>query len=239
MGKARVTPLKPVTIPRLELTAATVAVIKKINQIIHEELEFDIQETFYWTDSTLVLQYINNKARRFKTFIANRIAVIHDNSRPSQWRWVESSSNSADHASRGIRPSDADKVNQWLNGPSFLWQEKEYWPKCPIGLQTKESDLELRKEVQVHEIQASTSQDPLDVFFKRYSTWYRLQKSVAWLLRFLCYLHCRCARSQRPSAAGQDETDSLKISTGPLTVQEINVATKKLIMFIQRQAFLK
>ncbi|KAK3724598.1 hypothetical protein QZH41_001749 [Actinostola sp. cb2023] len=58
-------------------------------------------------------QYINNEARRFKTFIANRIAVIHDNSRPSQWRWVESSSNSADHASRVLLTTQAGTPTQY------------------------------------------------------------------------------------------------------------------------------
>ena len=56
MGKARVTPLKPVTIPRLELTAALVSV--RVSASLREELEYDqITEVFY-TDSQVVLGYI-------------------------------------------------------------------------------------------------------------------------------------------------------------------------------------
>ena len=71
MGKSRVTPLKPVTIPRLELTAAIVS--SKISCMLQKEVEYaQIQETF-WTDSKMVLGYINNDARRFHVFVGNRV----------------------------------------------------------------------------------------------------------------------------------------------------------------------
>ena len=86
LGKARVPPLKTVTMPRLELTAATVAV--KIFKQIREELTFPIHEVAFWTDFTTVLQYIKNSHTRFQTFTANRLATIHDLSSPSQWRYL-------------------------------------------------------------------------------------------------------------------------------------------------------
>ena len=45
LGKSRVTPLKVVSIPRLELTAAVVAV--KSNCLIRNELEYPIHDTTY------------------------------------------------------------------------------------------------------------------------------------------------------------------------------------------------
>ena len=63
LGKSRVTPLKVVSIPRLELTAAVVAV--KSNCLIRNELEYPIHDTTYWTDSTVVLQNIRNESSRF------------------------------------------------------------------------------------------------------------------------------------------------------------------------------
>ena len=74
LGKARVTPLKPVMIPRLELTAALVSV--KASQTLQEELEYDKVDEFFWTDSKVVLGYINNDAHRFHTFVANRVQQI-------------------------------------------------------------------------------------------------------------------------------------------------------------------
>lgn len=86
MGKARVTPKNSVSIPRLELAAATVSV--KIADILKEELEYDRIEDHYWTDSKVVLGFINNESRRFHTYVANPVQVIQDTD-PSQWHYIE------------------------------------------------------------------------------------------------------------------------------------------------------
>ncbi|MCG8033352.1 MAG: hypothetical protein JAZ03_14395, partial [Candidatus Thiodiazotropha taylori] len=69
MGKSRVTPLKPITIPRLELSAALLSV--KIGSSLEQELDFKglSLSHFYWTDSKVVLGYLSNEARRFHVFI--------------------------------------------------------------------------------------------------------------------------------------------------------------------------
>ena len=76
MGKSRVAPLKPVTIPRLELTAAVVA--SKIGCVLRKELECKGVKETYWTDSKTVLGYINNDARRFHVFVGNRVNSRQD-----------------------------------------------------------------------------------------------------------------------------------------------------------------
>lgn len=74
MGKARVAPLKPATIPRMELTAATMA--SRMDTIWRKELQMELADSMFWTDSTSVLKYINNKTTRFRTFVANRVSEI-------------------------------------------------------------------------------------------------------------------------------------------------------------------
>ncbi|XP_071948772.1 uncharacterized protein [Antedon mediterranea] len=73
-GKARVAPIKKVTIPRMELTAATMSV--KICAVVLRELDIKLHQTFYWTDSTSVLRYIANESSRFHTFVSNRVTII-------------------------------------------------------------------------------------------------------------------------------------------------------------------
>ena len=108
-----------VSIPRLELAAAVVPV--KLNCQIRNELEYPIYDVIYWTDSIVVLQYIRNESRRFHTFVANRIAMIHDESTPRQWRHVDTCVNPAGIASRGAKGSELHTLELWLHGPKFLW----------------------------------------------------------------------------------------------------------------------
>lgn len=63
LGKAREAPLKPVTIPRVEFTAAVLAI--RIDKMVKAELQLDLQDSCFWTDSNTVLKYINNENRRF------------------------------------------------------------------------------------------------------------------------------------------------------------------------------
>lgn len=60
MARARVAPLKTPTIPRLELTAAAVAV--KMDRL----LELELDDAVFWSDSTAVLKYLHSETARFK-----------------------------------------------------------------------------------------------------------------------------------------------------------------------------
>ena len=102
-AKARVAPLKQLTIPRLELTAATVAV--RVDTQLRAELTIPLEDSQYWTDSTSVLGYIKNEKTRFKTFVANRVGKIHECSESTQWHYVPSQLNPADITSRGLDAS--------------------------------------------------------------------------------------------------------------------------------------
>ena len=46
--------------------------------MILKEIDVPISSSFFWTDSKITLQYINNEFRRFKTYVANRVSEIRD-----------------------------------------------------------------------------------------------------------------------------------------------------------------
>ena len=79
IGKARVAPVKTMTIPRLELTAATVSV--RVVEMIARELDEPVNSRHFWTDSTTVLKYICNEKKRFQVFVADREPCSEDTSR--------------------------------------------------------------------------------------------------------------------------------------------------------------
>ena len=84
MGKSRVVPKDAPSIPRLELTATKVAT--KVGYLLYKELQINDVKEFYWTDSQVVLSYLNNERKRFHTFVANRVKVICDHTDVEQWR---------------------------------------------------------------------------------------------------------------------------------------------------------
>lgn len=142
LGKARVTPLKAVTIPRLELTAAVLAT--KVDAMLKEELNIQLEDSVFWTDSTAVLKYLNNQDKRFHTFVANRIATIRETVEPSQWRHVSSKDNPADDASRGMKIGDFLKNSRWLEGPAFLWSNEEHWLMDTLNVTIDSDDAEVK-----------------------------------------------------------------------------------------------
>ncbi len=117
LGKARVAPLKQTTIPRLELTAAVLAV--RVDKMLKRELQLDLHPSVFWTDSTTVLKYIGNETRRFHTFVANRVAVIRNETDVAQWRHIGTKLNPADEASRGLSAEEFLACERWLKDQNF------------------------------------------------------------------------------------------------------------------------
>ena len=70
-GNSRVASLKFVSVPHLELMAATLPLKK--SKLILEELQYSIDKEYFCTNSQVVLQYLQNESKRFKVFVENRI----------------------------------------------------------------------------------------------------------------------------------------------------------------------
>ena len=182
MAKSRAAPLQYVSVPRLELQAATITV--RAHAMILKEIDLNISLTFFSTDSKITLQYINNESRRFKTYVANRVSEIRDVSKPSQWRPCPGSLNPADDASRGLSVHQLLSSERWFNGPAFLSEPEEKWPQTDFG-ELPDDDLEVKQEKAIFTLTVSGKLHELLV---RYSSLTVLQKREAWLLKFKAYL---------------------------------------------------
>ncbi|EFN66837.1 hypothetical protein EAG_09696, partial [Camponotus floridanus] len=95
-ARSRVSPIERITIPRLELLAATIGVRLRS---IKEAGDFE-EEVFFWSDSNTVMSWIR-KDKLWNTFVENRVREIRSLSDPNKWRHVPGSMNLADLSSRG------------------------------------------------------------------------------------------------------------------------------------------
>ena len=119
IAKSKVAPIKTVTVPRMELQAAVLAA--NLSEVLHRELNLTVDQEYYWSDSRVVLGYINNESKKFHTFVANRVQKIHDKTQSECWNHIPSEENPADIASRGLYVNDLMSSN-WFNGPERLRQ---------------------------------------------------------------------------------------------------------------------
>ena len=125
-GKCRVAPIQHLSIPRLELQAAVMAVRLKEQTV--KENETKIHSCNFWTDSTTVLQWTHSSHRKQQVFVANREAEILDTTNVSQWNHVSGINNPADIGTRAINVDEL-KRSEWLTGPAWLKQGKNEWPE--------------------------------------------------------------------------------------------------------------
>ena len=164
MGKTRNAPIREWTIPRLELQAAVLAA--RMSKTILKELDFQVHETYFWSDSMTSLQYIKNETRRFQTFVANRVSEIHETTSPEQWHHIPGVMNPADEGSRGVSAEYFQADCRWWTGPEFLWQPEHTWPSMSVR-EVQDDDKELRKSSNVL---LSVNMSQVDLLLQRLSS---------------------------------------------------------------------
>jgi len=218
MGKTCLAPLKAATVPRLELQAATLAT--RQDQFLRRELDIELSESTFWSDSTAVLLSINNTSKRFPTFVANRLSKIEAASRPGQWKYVPTNVNPADEGSRGSNAREFVSRSRWLKAPKFLWEKADSWPESAVDmppLPTEYDEVKV-KPVFVQSIDSTSLSERLMAY---YSSWLKLRNAVAWFHRFAEFLRSH----NRPHCCGS------------LTCDDLSGNETAILRFVQQQTF--
>lgn len=216
-SKTRVSPLKVLTIPRLELSGALL--LARLFERVKSSLPIAFNNIYLWCDSTIVLSWIKSESRNWKVFVANRISEIQKLTCKSNWNHVKSADNPADLLTRGVSPKSFKNSKLWFNGPHWLQQSSSYWPNEPMDFipTCKEYENELRNKGMTL---VAISNESFDLINK-FSTLTKLTRVTAYCLRF--------------SSNSGNARDNRK--TGPITVKELNDALQVLIKISQRGSF--
>lgn len=218
-AKTKVAPKQPMSIPRLELQAATLGT-RIANSIIAAHT-IKVDRRVFWSDSKTVIYWIRSDHRRYRQFVAFRIGEILESSKEMEWRWIPTKMNVADEATKWQHTPSFDPTARWFQGPNFLLQSEIDWPE--------EAKLEPAAESMV-EVRANYTHRaaPLPLYglaagADRCYNWYRVLRVQAYVNRYIQNLKAKIHLCSS--------------IVGPVTQEEYALAETAVILQTQLDAF--
>lgn len=126
------------------------------------------------------MSWIHGCDKRLNQFVAFRVGEIRSSTNINSWRLIASEQNVADEATKYVNTPKLRANSRWFRGPSFLYQPEFEWPgqRRP----TVDQALEENYVVTYHQL----TEPLIDV--TRFSSWLKLLRTTAYVLRFVKYL---------------------------------------------------
>lgn len=225
VSRNRVAPIKPTTIPRLELCGALLGA--RLCTRVQESLTIPISKCRFWCDSTIVLGWLSTPSNQLKPFVRNRVNEIQESTCGHTWSYVPSKDNPADLVSRGLRADIIKETPLWWSGPSFLLHNESEWPTMP---NTEKHDL---PEVvthfninsndhshNVHHTDVTSHSSFIHNLLLKYSSLTKIQRIFTYIQRFIYNL--------------KHKNNKL---CGNLSLLELENSLNAIIKFSQQQMF--
>ncbi|XP_049287301.1 uncharacterized protein LOC125765857 [Anopheles funestus] len=202
---------KAITTPRAELLAALLLarmVVKFLNAT-----ELQIESVHLWSDSKIVLSWLNKSPELLQTYVSNRVREIQQLDQSFHWHYISTYENPADLISRGVTPKKLISSTMW-------------WRPWPLQVITKNADELEIPDNELPEMRSGmtlTMTVPFERFamFERLSSFTKMVRSMAYLVRFARFIKSR-------------KTELVK---GRLTAIEMRTATYVIVRMVQREAF--
>ncbi|XP_062701620.1 uncharacterized protein LOC109433489 [Aedes albopictus] len=208
-AKTKVAPLRPLSIPRLELQAALVGA--RLLDGICKSLTIPVGARYLWSDSTTVLAWLRSETRRYHQFVGFRVGEILSITTVDEWRKIPSKINVADQATKWRDGPSFDPKDWWFSGPDFLRDPMENWMEQNEGMYETTEDL---RTICLHHRKIASPLINVD----RFSQWSRLCRTAGYVVRAVkLFLGMK--------------------ATGPLTHEELQRAESLLWREVQMQEY--
>lgn len=213
-SKSRVNPIKPLSIPRLELNSALL--LAKLTKKVYEQLNnSNIKMCVHlYLDSQIVLAWLKTQPEKLSVYVANRIKSIMSLTEGFEWSYINTAENPADYVSRGLEAHLLQEKEVWWNGPNFA-QDPSYShsQKCEVPVVVPEMKA-------ANTVTINPDQNSFDLISK-YSDINKLKRVLAYIYRF--YNNCKLQKEKR--------------NFGHISCKELNFALNKIIKIEQSQHF--
>lgn len=113
-SKNHVAPMKGSTISRLELKEAVVLV--QLLQRVTNAWKINRYKCYLWTDSTVILSWLNAQSNRLKVCVSNHVIQILELTNVAQWSYVQTNKNLVDLTSSDVNEINICSSKLWWTG---------------------------------------------------------------------------------------------------------------------------
>jgi hypothetical protein len=212
LAKAKVAPVKYVSMPRLELCGCLMSA--RMASVLLKELRIKIRRVVLFTDSTTNLRWFNSESCRFTPYVANRVGEVLESFDATHWHYVPTLQNPADDLSRGVPASELTADHRFFTGPEFLLDPPTMWLafpdlQAPLG---SAPDPEVKEAPPAFAGTTKVSACGIETLLSSLIPWSRVKRTVALVLRWPAKFKERKRRGE-----GKPEPEVIAVLSSPRT----------------------
>ena len=184
VAKARVAPLKNLSVPKLELTAALLSA-RLADFILKTYDDLNFKQTYLWIDSKVTINWLTSN-KPLQVYVRNRVDEIHNLLPNAMFTYIQTKENPSDLVTRGVTAHLLKTSSLWWEGPPWL-KGRALWPletnlADPGNEQIETNVLGVAEDVDILHVKEDV--DGL-MNWERFSSFKKFVRTMTWMLRFI------------------------------------------------------